>query len=83
MPLIAAVGEAENSPFTMLWSLLVSVFASIVTRSVANGQEPTGRKSALSWLHLLALSRSLYLVSCAEEVFNIATGPDQACRMVV
>ena len=44
MPLTATLEGAANSPFTMIWSLFVSLLASIVARSAVRGQEPTGRK---------------------------------------
>ncbi|PIL25174.1 hypothetical protein GSI_13063 [Ganoderma sinense ZZ0214-1] len=36
------VEDTVNGPFTMIWSLLLSLFASLTARSVVNGQTPAG-----------------------------------------
>ena len=38
------VEDAANGTFTMIWGLLVSLFASLTARSVVNGQTPAGRE---------------------------------------
>lgn len=36
--------DAADGPFTMIWSLLISLLASFATREVVNGQAPSGRE---------------------------------------
>lgn len=38
---------AADGPFTMIWSLLVSLLASFAAREVVNGQAPSGRECQL------------------------------------
>lgn len=38
------VEEVANGTFTMIWGLLASLFASLVARSVVNGQTSSGRE---------------------------------------
>ncbi|OJT11217.1 hypothetical protein TRAPUB_12261 [Trametes pubescens] len=88
MALVWVWDEAADGPFTMIWSLLVSLLASFAAREVVNGQAPSGLapKKFLSiplgnvkpsgWLHDQLVVQSNGLAGHEHEFYDYVAQTD-------
>ncbi|KAH9940880.1 uncharacterized protein BXZ73DRAFT_98712 [Epithele typhae] len=87
MPVAAVVEEAANGPFAMMWTLLVSFLASIVTQSVVHGQTsglapkqfltlPLGQVKPAGWLFDQLMVQTNGLAGHEHEFYDYVSQSD-------